>query len=472
MRTKENARKPVRKMNLRIVKVFTIIALTVAALIATSIIGPTRRSGKVQAFGTASVDLSALTYSDSFGTTPIQWNTGTVPGFPYNIAKYHSELSNEGVRGEVDPNVSHFNISCPDPFNICATCSNHTASPVTDDNLGNQTFAADPTNSALDHRWVQGRQILPLIYELQASSSNAVVFPANDHFQGGMYESMEFTVWGYTGAGTPNQATFPTGWVQGRLSRVYQDGWKPHVGGYAQSFDGGAGNVFNGLGFETDDFASVWSFIDPTTNQPLSVVFVAVYSNKSMTITPNLGNPFDGTNCPSDNINDGFADGNFSSNDCEIDAVATSAAITGCIDPACAPPPPPSGGCTFTQGYWKTHGPAGCATGNNTNQWPVSSLTLGTVSYSQTQLCSIMNTSPRGNGLISLAHQLIAAKLNIANGADPTAIASFITAADALIGNKVVPPIGSGSLSSSAVNALVSALTNYNEGITGPGHCN
>jgi hypothetical protein len=129
---------------------------------------------------------------------------------------------------------------------------------------------------------------------------------------------------------------------------VYQDGWHQHSGAYAQSFNGGAGNVFNGLGFETDDFASVWSFINPSTNQPLSVVFVAVYSNKSVTITPNLGNPFDGENCPSDNFNDGFAEGVFNSNDCEIDAVATSAAITGCIDPSCQPPQ--LNFCSYTQG--------------------------------------------------------------------------------------------------------------------------
>jgi hypothetical protein len=63
------------------------------------------------------------------------------------------------------------------------------------------------------------------------------------------------------------------------------------------------------------------------------------------------------------------------------------------------------GGCTFTQGHWKTHGPAGCVTGNNTNEWPVTSLTLGTVNYTDVQLCSILNTSAGGNGLISLYNE-------------------------------------------------------------------
>ena len=51
-------------------------------------------------------------------------------------------------------------------------------------------------------------------------------------------------------------------------------------------------------------------------------------------------------------------------------------------------------------------------------------LTLGTVTYSQAQLLAIFNTPVRGNGLISLAHQLIAAKLNILAGANGGALSS------------------------------------------------
>lgn len=127
-------------------------------------------------------------------------------------------------------------------------------------------------------------------------------------------------------------------------------------------------------------------------------------------------------------------------------------------------------GCTFTQGYWKTHGPI--PTGNNTNQWPVSSLMIGTVTYTDLQLQSIFDTPAAGNGLISLAHQLIAAKLSIANGADDTAVASAIAAADALIGGLVIPPVGLGSLSPASTSALVATLASYNEGAIGPGHCN
>jgi hypothetical protein len=105
--------------------------------------------------------------------------------------------------------------------------------------------------------------------------------------------------------------------------------------------------------------------------------------------------------------------------------------------------------------------------------WPVTSLSLGNVSYSDAQLCEIFNTAAAGNGLIALAHQLIAAKLNVASGADGSAVASAIADADALIGSLVVPPTNgsTNSLDPSATSALITTLTDYNEGVTGPGHC-
>jgi cysteine-rich repeat protein len=120
-----------------------------------------------------------------------------------------------------------------------------------------------------------------------------------------------------------------------------------------------------------------------------------------------------------------------------------------------------SGNCTLTLGFWKTHPEA----------WPVASLKLGNVSYSKAQLLSIFNQSVSGNGLVALAHQLIAAKLNVANGASPTSVTSSIAGADALIGGLVVPPVGKGKLSPGSTSTLVAALDGYNQGTTGPGHC-
>ena len=123
---------------------------------------------------------------------------------------------------------------------------------------------------------------------------------------------------------------------------------------------------------------------------------------------------------------------------------------------ATATPTPTStpAGCVFGQGYWKNH----------PDQWPVTELQLGNVTYTQQQLLDILHQPVRGNGLVLLAHQLIAAKLNIANGADGSCIEQTIADADALIGDLVVPPVGTGYLAPRDVSALADTLDQYNEG--------
>jgi hypothetical protein len=108
-------------------------------------------------------------------------------------------------------------------------------------------------------------------------------------------------------------------------------------------------------------------------------------------------------------------------------------------------------GCVYGQGYWKNH-PA---------QWSVTQLQLGNVTYNQQQLLSILNQPVRGNGLIQLAHQEIAAKLNIANGADGSCIQQTLAAVDALIGDLVVPPVGKGFLLPTPYERT---LDQYNQG--------
>ena len=97
---------------------------------------------------------------------------------------------------------------------------------------------------------------------------------------------------------------------------------------------------------------------------------------------------------------------------------------------------------------------------------------LGAVSYNASQLLLILNRPAQGNGLITLAHQLIATKLNIVNGADPTAVQQTASVADTMIGGLIIPPIGNGYLSPGQTSNLTDTLTEYNEGTIGPGHCN
>src|SRR5262245_6492174 len=90
---------------------------------------------------------------------------------------------------------------------------------------------------------------------------------------------------------------------------------------------------------------------------------------------------------------------------------------------ASATAPRASLNCTFSQGYWKTH----------PKVWPVRSLTLGGTTYSQSQLLAILNAPTKKDVTYILATQLIAAKLNIANGADGSAVAQTIVSADAFL---------------------------------------
>src|SRR5439155_550826 len=82
-----------------------------------------------------------------------------------------------------------------------------------------------------------------------------------------------------------------------------------------------------------------------------------------------------------------------------------------------------NGPCPHSQGYWK----------NNPRLWPVSSLTLGSQTYSKTELLNLLKNSTTSDASLILARQLIAAKLNIANGSDGTPVSSTTTDADSLL---------------------------------------
>lgn len=125
---------------------------------------------------------------------------------------------------------------------------------------------------------------------------------------------------------------------------------------------------------------------------------------------------------------------------------------------------PPTGVCPKTQGFWKTHPEA----------WPVSSLTLGSQSYTKAELITILKTPTRGDASIILAKQLIAAKLNVANGADPTPISATIAHADALFSSfagKLPYGVDPRSTTGNAMTADGETLDDYNNGTQTPG-CN
>jgi hypothetical protein len=85
--------------------------------------------------------------------------------------------------------------------------------------------------------------------------------------------------------------------------------------------------------------------------------------------------------------------------------------------------------CPLAMGYWKNH----------TGLWPVSSLTLGTVTYDKTQLLSILNNSTTGDASVILAKAEIGALLNLANGSNPIPICDTIADANAALDGCTVP---------------------------------
>jgi len=140
-------------------------------------------------------------------------------------------------------------------------------------------------------------------------------------------------------------------------------------------------------------------------------------------------------------------------------------------------------GCTYTIGYWKTH--AGF-TGNNadvvTQFLPI---LLGAAGGAKTQSVDTAaeavqflsfygsnNVLDASNGINKLYAQLLVAKLAIANGADGSAVAATIAAADAFLANK--NSTNWSSLSKAQKNTVlgwVTTLDNFNNGVIGPGHC-
>ena len=117
--------------------------------------------------------------------------------------------------------------------------------------------------------------------------------------------------------------------------------------------------------------------------------------------------------------------------------------------------------CPRTQGYWKTHASA----------WPVTSLMLGNQTYTQVELLVIFRTPiGRGNSAdasLILAHQLIAAKLNVSNGSNPGPISGTISAADALlstIGGKLPYRVAPSSTLGQQMVNLAGTLDQYNNG--------
>jgi len=112
--------------------------------------------------------------------------------------------------------------------------------------------------------------------------------------------------------------------------------------------------------------------------------------------------------------------------------------------------------CPHGQGFWK-----------NTAVWPMTEMTIGGQTYNQAELLILFNTPVGGDASLNLAHQLIAATLNVANGGDPVVASGVIAQANALLAaypGKLPYNVDSSSADGQTMVNLGGVLDSYNSG--------
>lgn len=126
--------------------------------------------------------------------------------------------------------------------------------------------------------------------------------------------------------------------------------------------------------------------------------------------------------------------------------------------------------CIFSQGYWKTHSILGKAPYDNV--WASIGEDTGFFKSGQTYY-EVLWTPPKGNAYYQLAHQYIAAKLNIKKGAYvPLEIKTAIENATSKF--ETYTPSEANSLNESERAewiSLANLLADFNEGAIGSGEC-
>jgi hypothetical protein len=136
-------------------------------------------------------------------------------------------------------------------------------------------------------------------------------------------------------------------------------------------------------------------------------------------------------------------------------------------------------GCTYTQGYWKTHvnyAPKPQFGKKRDVNWDlINDVGYGgdnedTVFYrSGLTFIQVMWTAPKGNPYYNLAHQYIAAKLNVLAGASDATVSADITQAETWF-NSYAPNNGIWKKNQDVIT-VAGHLAAFNEGANGPDHC-
>ena len=136
-------------------------------------------------------------------------------------------------------------------------------------------------------------------------------------------------------------------------------------------------------------------------------------------------------------------------------------------------------GCTLTQGYWKTHTKYDGDKKYDDTWAKIQPDGEDTPFFSSNKsYYEVLKRAPRGNPYYILAHQYIAAELNFLNGADPTDAQEAFDKAKVIFGKftprQVMNKIHRGRHGRRFKRKLIrlaKKLDDYNNGYTGPGHC-
>ncbi len=136
-------------------------------------------------------------------------------------------------------------------------------------------------------------------------------------------------------------------------------------------------------------------------------------------------------------------------------------------------------GCSLTIGFWKTHAGFGPQADVVTPLLPIWLGTSGgthSINVNSAQIAHDLLTQhvygEPSNGITKLYAQMLGTKLNIANGADGSAVGNIIALADAfLAAHDYTDWDGLSKADKKLINGWKSIFDDYNNGDIGPGHC-
>jgi hypothetical protein len=220
----------------------------------------------------------------------------------------------------------------------------------------------------------------------------------------------------------------------------------------------------------TNDPRSPGDPLGPSTEAPFTLPDTPTLVNDTVNVNDTNGMAWPFSASGSQSYTRTFTcDGDAGTHDNTATIVETGQSDSASVTVTCTPPPAP--GCTHTQGYWKTHSTYGPASKPDST-WALVGGPNAAFFSSGKSWYQLFWTAPKGgNAYVILAHQYMAARLNLLDGAASTAQVDAALAWATSFFSTYTP---SSSLSTTVRNqaiAYAGVLDDYNNGEIGPGHC-